>query len=70
MLIIHGEKDEAIPVEHGQALFDWIKETNPKPELKIIPGATHTYNTRHPFEGPSNELEELIRTSVNWIREL
>jgi pimeloyl-ACP methyl ester carboxylesterase len=70
MLIIHGENDEAIPVEHGQALFAWIKETNPEPQLKIIRGATHTYNTKHPFEGPSKELEELITTSVDWIKKL
>ena len=70
ILIIHGEKDESIPVENGQTLFAWIKETNPKPELKIIPGATHTYNTKHPFEGPSKQVEELIRTSVDWIKKL
>jgi len=69
-IIIHGEHDEAVPVEHGKTIFAWIKETNPKSELKIIPGATHTYNTKHPFEGPSKELEELIKTSVDWIKKL
>jgi pimeloyl-ACP methyl ester carboxylesterase len=69
ILIIHGENDEAIPVENGQALFAWIKETNPEPELKIIPGATHTYNTKHPFDGPSKELEEMISATVNWINQ-
>ena len=49
--ILHGENDEAIPEEHGRSLFEWVHPFNKKSFLKIIPGATHTYNTKHPFEG-------------------
>ena len=67
ILIIHGANDEAILVEHGESLFSWIKSSNKNAHLKIIPNATHTYNTKHPFEGTSNELEELLKTVVEWI---
>ncbi len=68
ILIIHGKNDEAIPVQHGKTLFAWAKETNPKAIFKIIPGATHTYNTKHPFENPSFELMELIKIICEWIK--
>ncbi len=68
LLIIHGANDEAIPVEHAQSLFSWIKNSNKKTVLKIIPGATHTFNTKHPFEKSSDELEVLIKAAVDWIK--
>jgi pimeloyl-ACP methyl ester carboxylesterase len=70
ILIIHGENDESIPAEHGETLYAWARETNSKAEHKIISNATHTYNTKHPFEGASPELMELIKTICDWIKEL
>ena len=68
ILIIHGANDEAVPVEHGESLFSWIKNSNAKAKLKIVPMATHTFNTKHPFETTSTELEELIKITVEWIQ--
>lgn len=68
VLILHGENDEAVPVEHGTSLFEWIRETNADVELKIIPGATHTYDTKHPFEGASIQLNELIFFITDWVK--
>lgn len=67
ILIIHGTNDEAVPVEHGYSIFSWIKDCNPNARLKLIPNATHTFNTKHPFEKSSNELEELIKITAEWI---
>lgn len=69
ILIIHGENDEAVPKEHGQSLFNWIKNSNKGAHLRIIANATHTFNTKHPFDKTSEELEELIKTSTDWINE-
>ncbi|MBA2249096.1 MAG: alpha/beta hydrolase [Chitinophagaceae bacterium] len=69
-LIVHGEEDEAVGKEHGQSLFLWVKEKNVKSIFKIIPGATHTYNTRHPFDGVSKEVDELITTCIDWIKKI
>ncbi|MDQ6901768.1 MAG: lysophospholipase [Bacteroidota bacterium] len=68
ILIVHGDDDEAIPVEHGQQLFEWIKNINKKSSLEIIPEATHTFNTRHPFEGPSLPLKKMLETVVTFIQ--
>ena len=70
ILIIHGENDEAVPLEHGRSLYEWIKETNPHASLKIIPEATHTYNTKHPFDMASKELEDMINVATGWIKSL
>lgn len=70
VLIIHGENDEAVPKEHGQSLFSWIKNADKDAQLKIIPNATHTYNSKHPFDKTSDELEELIKTSIDWINKI
>lgn len=70
ILIIHGEKDESVPMEHSESIFAWTKETNPNSSLKIIANATHTFNTKHPFDGPSIQLEELIKLTADWVRKL
>jgi len=67
ILIIHGANDEAVSVEHGESLYSWIKNSNPHSSLKIVENATHTFNTKHPFEKTSIELEELIKITVDWI---
>ena len=41
---------------------------NKKAALKIIEGATHTFNTKHPFEKSSDELENLIKATLEWIQ--
>ncbi len=68
ILILHGEKDEAVPVEHSQTLHKWTVEGGLNAELQIIPNATHTYNTKHPFEGTSNELNNMLTIVTGWIK--
>jgi pimeloyl-ACP methyl ester carboxylesterase len=68
--ILHGENDEAIPEEHGKSLFEWVHPFNKKSLLIIIPGATHTYNTKHPFEGPTRQLEEMSNAVIMFIQSL
>jgi len=70
ILVVHGENDEAVPVDHGRSLFEWVQELNNKSLLRIIPGATHTYNTKHPFEGTTGQLEEMIGSIVMFIESI
>lgn len=67
-IIIHGEKDEAIPIEEAKAINDWnINNKNPT-ELIAIPEATHTFNTKHPFAGTSFQLDSMIDEIVKWVK--
>ena len=67
VLIIHGEEDEAVSLQHGINKYEWIKNNNEHAVFKIIQGATHTFNTRHPFEGTNPHVEEMLREVVNFI---
>jgi len=55
LLLVHGEKDDVVAVEHAFKLFEQAKE--PK-EIHIIPGAGH----RLRFE------EEAVATALNWLK--
>ena len=70
ILIVVGSADESVSPEHGRSLYEWIKETNRNSTFRIIEGASHTYNTKHPFEGTSPQLEELIEITTTWIKDL
>jgi len=58
LLLIHGDKDDLVPVEHAHQLYERAGE--PK-ELAIIPGAGH--RLRHEEKAVTTALEWLIRTS-------
>ncbi len=68
VLIIHGENDEAVSIEHGLNKYKWIKDSNKNASLKIIDGATHTFNTKHPFEETTPQLEKMISEAVAFIK--
>jgi fermentation-respiration switch protein FrsA (DUF1100 family) len=45
LLVLHGDRDPVVPVQHGQRLYDAARE--PK-QLWIIPGAGHIQTTGDP----------------------
>jgi pimeloyl-ACP methyl ester carboxylesterase len=66
-LIIYGEKDESVNPENSKVLSEWAKDNNQSVTDIVIKNATHTFNTKHPFEGGSPELKEMLSSVVNWI---
>ncbi len=58
MLIIHGDNDTSVSLKEAQALQQW----RPHSELKIITGADHVFNTRHPWD-TYNLSPELVKVS-------
>ena len=60
-LIIHGSNDTSVNLSEARALHQW----NPKSELKIIEGADHVFNTRHPWE--ENELTSELNKTISEI---
>jgi dipeptidyl aminopeptidase/acylaminoacyl peptidase len=57
-LIIHGDKDESVPLEQSKLLF---KILNCEKDLKIIKNAPHTYR-KDPY------LAEVSKETVNWFK--
>jgi len=54
ILLIHGEKDDLVPIEHAHRLYEKARE--PK-ELVIIPGAGHKLRLE----------EKAVTTALDWL---
>jgi len=65
-LIIHGDTDEAVPLDHAQKLFEVSDKTITR--LEIIEGATHTFGTAHPFSGSNESFDNVINKTIEWFR--
>lgn len=65
MLIIHGDKDTSVSINEAEALQQW----KPYSQLKIIEGADHVFNTKHPWESPelSPELKPVVKSIINFM---
>ena len=64
-LIIHGQEDEAVPVNEAQTIYDHLNA--PDKNLMIIEEGTHTYNARHPMESIPEELETVLYLTESWF---
>lgn len=65
-LIIHGDQDDAVSLEHAEALYNSADKT--KTKIEILNGASHTFGTAHPFEGSNPHFDKLIELTINWFR--
>lgn len=65
-LIIHGNSDEAVPLEDSILLNEW----NGNSELEIIKNGTHTFSISHPWDKPflSDEMQKVVDLSLKFIR--
>lgn len=64
-LIVHGAEDESVPAEEGHLL---AARAGGKKELLVIPGANHTFGSRHPFAGPTPQLVQALNATQRWFR--
>ncbi len=64
-LIVHGADDETVPVEEGRRLAG---RAGGEKELRVIPGASHTFGSRHPFAGPTPQLIQALNATQRWFR--
>ncbi len=65
-LQIHGEQDEAVPLDEARMLCAAAAELH---ELKIIAAGSHTFGARHPFVGPTPALIEALNATQSWFRQ-
>ncbi len=64
-LIVHGAEDESVPADEGQRLAGHAAGEK---ELLVIPGASHTFGSRHPFAGPTPQLVQALNATQRWYR--
>lgn len=67
-LIVHGGRDESVPVTEGERLARLAADTTTPAELLRIPEADHTFGSRHPFAGPSPALIQALNATQTWFR--
>ena len=67
LLVIHGENDSSVPLEHAYALQIW----NPKARLECIQNADHTFGGRHPFDEVElpKETQEILSLTIDFLKE-
>jgi alpha-beta hydrolase superfamily lysophospholipase len=64
-LIVHGGADETVPAAEGRLL---ASRAGGEKELLVIPGADHTFGSRHPFAGPTPYLVQALNATQRWFR--
>ncbi len=64
--IVHGAEDETVPVEEAHRL---VGHAAGEAELLVVPGASHTFGSRHPFAGPTPQLIQALNATQAWLRE-
>jgi dienelactone hydrolase len=65
-LTVHGTTDESVAVDAAHRLHSYA-ETG-QAELALVEGGTHTFGTKHPFEGSTPTLDQAIDRTVAWFR--
>ena len=55
LLLIHGDKDDVVPIEH---CFELYKKANEPKNMAVIPGAEHRLRAE----------EKAINTALNWLK--
>ncbi len=66
-LVLHGANDESVAVEAAHRLHGYAKAG--RAELALIDGGTHTFGTKHPFEGSTPALEQAIDKTTAWFQQ-
>ncbi len=64
-LVIHGDGDEAVSVDAGRHLAEWMGQGDR--ELLVVEGGAHTLGARHPWSGTTPQLEGALDASIRWF---
>jgi dienelactone hydrolase len=63
-LIVHGERDPTVDVREARAL---LAASGGRAELAIVPGAGHTFDSVHPWQGPTPAFGLAADASLAWF---
>ena len=63
-LVVHGESDVTVPVAEARALH---AAGGASAELMVVPDAGHTFETVHPWNGPTPAFDAVTDASVAWF---
>jgi len=61
ILLIHGDKDELVPISNSQTIFDALKKSNVKTDFITIPGAGHGFR--------GDDAKRARQLTVSWFEQ-
>lgn len=64
LLCIHGDQDEAVPVDDSRALV----AAHGAAALEIVEGAGHTFGGKHPLTELPETLDRTITLATRWLK--
>ena len=64
-LVVHGAADVSVSPEEAERLATGGSAKHRR--LLLIPGADHTFGTRHPYQGPTPEFERAQDETLAWL---
>jgi dienelactone hydrolase len=64
-LVVHGGADTSVSPEEGERLVAACP--SPSRRLLLIPGADHTFGTRHPYQGSTPQFERAQDETLAWL---
>lgn len=65
-LIIHGTNDSAVSHESAEKLASWSVQS----ELHLIEGADHVFGARHPFQGSTEHLDQVVDLIEDFLSKI
>jgi acetyl esterase/lipase len=60
-LLIHGDKDDLVPISNSQIIFDALKKSNVKTDFITIPGAGHGFR--------GEDAKRAMAATVSWFEQ-
>lgn len=64
VLLVHGSEDTSVPPEESESLA----AVNPQAQLVLLAGASHKFNSSHPFIDPPAVLVEAAQRTVGFYK--
>jgi alpha-beta hydrolase superfamily lysophospholipase len=68
LCILHGEADEAVPMEDARALCEWADQA--AVEMHILPQAGHTFGIVHPYAGTTPAFDKVLAHTSQFFKNL
>jgi dienelactone hydrolase len=64
-LIVHGERDETVPVQAARDLHRASVAAGSK--LLLVKGGSHTFSVGDPWRGPTRAFDIALDASIDWL---
>ncbi len=66
LLIVHGNEDPTVSVKEAKTIHSW----NTQSELKIIEGADHVFNAKHPWDEAAlpDCLKSVVERTIDFLK--